>query len=73
MDRATAREIIARSMIPTESGSYMGGLEDQPILARSHGSIVIDTDGKQYLDFQSAVGFRRGCESGQSSRWPRWQ
>jgi len=53
MDRATAREIIAHSMIPTEGGSYMGGLEEQPILAQSHGSIVIDTDGKQYLDFQS--------------------
>jgi len=53
MDRQTARGIIAHSMIPTEGTSYMGGLEDQPILARSHGSIVIDTDGKQYLDFQS--------------------
>lgn len=53
MDRQTAREIIANCMIPTEGTSYMGGLEDQPILAESHGSIVIDTDGKQYLDFQS--------------------
>jgi 2,2-dialkylglycine decarboxylase (pyruvate) len=53
MDRQIAREIIANSMIPTEAGSYMGGLEDQPILARSHGSIVIDTEGRQYLDFQS--------------------
>lgn len=53
MDRQTAREIIANTMIPTEGTSYMGGLEDQPILAESHGSIVIDTDGKQYLDFQS--------------------
>lgn len=53
MDRQTVREIIANTMIPTEGTSYMGGLEDQPILAESHGSIVIDTDGKQYLDFQS--------------------
>lgn len=53
MDRQTARAIITHSMIPTEGTSYMGGLEDQPILAQSHGSIVIDTDGKQYLDFQS--------------------
>src|ERR1700733_1493443 len=53
MDRATAGEIIAHSMIPTEGGSYMGGLEEQPILAQSHGSIVIDTDCKQYLDFES--------------------
>src|ERR1700733_6631948 len=53
MDRATAGEIIAHSMIPTEGGSHMCALEEQPILAQSHGSIVIDTDGKQYLDFQS--------------------
>jgi len=53
MDRQTAREIIATAMIPTEGTSYMGGLEDQPVLAESHGSIVIDTNGKQYLDFQS--------------------
>jgi 2,2-dialkylglycine decarboxylase (pyruvate) len=53
MDRQTARDIIAHSMIPTEGSSYMGGLEDRPILAESHGTIVIDTDGKQYLDFQS--------------------
>jgi 2,2-dialkylglycine decarboxylase (pyruvate) len=53
MDRKTARDIIAHSMIPTEGTSYMGGLEEQPILAESHGSIVIDTNGKQYLDFQS--------------------
>jgi 2,2-dialkylglycine decarboxylase (pyruvate) len=53
MDGQAAREIIANSMIPTEGTSYMGGLEKQPILARSHGSIVIDTDGRQYLDFQS--------------------
>jgi len=53
MDRQTAREIIANAMIPTEGTSYMGGLEDQPILASSSGSIVIDTEGKQYLDFQS--------------------
>jgi 2,2-dialkylglycine decarboxylase (pyruvate) len=53
MDRQKARGIIANTMIPTEGTSYMGGLEDQPILAESHGSIVIDTDGKQYLDFQS--------------------
>lgn len=53
MDRQTTRDIIAHSMIPTEGTSYMGGLEDQPILAASHGSIVIDTEGRQYLDFQS--------------------
>jgi 4-aminobutyrate aminotransferase-like enzyme len=31
----------------------MGGLDERPILARSSGSTVVDTDGKQYLDFQS--------------------
>lgn len=53
MDRRIARDIIANTMIPTEGSSYMGGLENQPILASSSGSIVTDTDGKQYLDFQS--------------------
>jgi 2,2-dialkylglycine decarboxylase (pyruvate) len=40
-------------MFPTEKKSYMGGLEDRPILASSIGSTVVDTDGKEYLDFQS--------------------
>ena len=31
----------------------MGGLEKRPVLAQSHGTIVTDTDGKEYLDFQS--------------------
>ena len=31
----------------------MGGLEDRPILAQSSGVTVTDTEGKQYLDFQS--------------------
>lgn len=31
----------------------MGGLEDRPILTQSHGSTVVDTEGKAYLDFQS--------------------
>jgi 2,2-dialkylglycine decarboxylase (pyruvate) len=53
MDRETARDIAKRWMIPTESSSYMGGLEDQPILASSHGATVTDTDGRTYLDFQS--------------------
>jgi len=53
MDPETARDIAARTMIPTETSSYMGGLEDQPILARSLGTTVTDTAGRQYLDFQS--------------------
>jgi 2,2-dialkylglycine decarboxylase (pyruvate) len=53
MNRDTAREIAARWMIPTERSSYMGGLEDQPILVASSGCTVTDTDGRTYLDFQS--------------------
>jgi len=53
MDRTRAREIVDTWMFPTEKASYMGGLEDRPILARSLGATVVDTDGKEYLDFQS--------------------
>ena len=53
MDRAKAREIINTWMFPTEKKSYMGGLEDRPILAKSAGVVVTDIDGKEYLDFQS--------------------
>lgn len=53
MNREAAREITAKWMFPPEKASYMGGLEDAPILAKSYGSIVVDADGKQYLDFQS--------------------
>ena len=53
MNGDVARRIVAETMIPTEASSYMGGLEDQPILASSHGSTVTDIDGKSYLDFQS--------------------
>ena len=53
MDRKRVRAIVRRWMIPTEEGSYMGGLEDRPILVRSKGSVVVDTEGKEYLDFQS--------------------
>jgi 2,2-dialkylglycine decarboxylase (pyruvate) len=52
MDRERARDIVNRWMFPTAKTSYMGGLEDRPILAKSHGSTVVDTDGKEYLDFQ---------------------
>src|SRR3546814_20663931 len=40
-------------MFPTVKSSYMGGLEDRPILASAHGRTVVDTEGKEYLDFQS--------------------
>ncbi len=47
------REIVNKWMFPTEGGSYMGGLEDRPVLQYSRGSTVVDTNGKSYLDFQS--------------------
>jgi len=53
MDRSKAREIINTWMFPTEKKSYMGGLEERPILAKSAGVVVTDIDGKEYLDFQS--------------------
>lgn len=53
MDRKRAREISERWMFPTEPSSYMGGLEDRPILASAHDRTVVDTEGKSYLDFQS--------------------
>lgn len=40
-------------MFPTEPSSYMGGLDERPILASASGRTVVDTDGKSYLDFQS--------------------
>ena len=53
MNRTEARQIVKQWMFPTAPSSYMGGLEERPILAESHGSVVTDTDGKPYLDFQS--------------------
>ena len=53
MERAKAKEIVSTWAFPTVKTSYMGGLEDRPILAKSKGTLVYDTDGKEYLDFQS--------------------
>lgn len=53
MNAKRIRKIVRRWMFPTESGSYMGGLEQRPVLAESHGRTVVDTNGKEYLDFQS--------------------
>jgi 2,2-dialkylglycine decarboxylase (pyruvate) len=53
MDKKEAREIVERWMFPTVRSSYMGGLENRPILAKSEGRTVTDIEGKQYLDFQS--------------------
>lgn len=53
MDRDRARHIAKEWMFPTVKTSYMGGIEERPILAESKGSVVKDTEGKEYLDFQS--------------------
>ena len=53
MKKNQIKRIVDQWMFPTESGSYMGGLEDRPVLERSEGVIVTDTEGKEYLDFQS--------------------
>lgn len=53
MQRSEIKAIVERWMFPTEKSSYMGGIEGAPVLAASHGSTVVDTEGKEYLDFQS--------------------
>ncbi len=40
-------------MFFSEGASYMAGLERRPILAKSKGRKYIDTNGKEYIDFQS--------------------
>jgi 2,2-dialkylglycine decarboxylase (pyruvate) len=63
MDQKKASAIIEHWVMPTEEGTYMGGIENRPILASGHGSTVVDINGKKYLDFQSgqmgaAIGHR---------------
>ena len=53
MKRSEIKEIVERWMFPTEKSSYMGGVEDAPVLAESRGTVVVDTEGREYLDFQS--------------------
>jgi 2,2-dialkylglycine decarboxylase (pyruvate) len=53
MNTKKARAIVKRWMFPTVTSSYMGGLEDRPIIAETRGCTVVDTNGKKYLDFQS--------------------
>src|SRR5918996_1137585 len=55
MKRSEIKDIVERWMFPTEKSSYMGGIEDAPVIAESHGSTVVDTDGKEYLDFHSGL------------------
>ncbi len=53
MDKAEAKKIVNNYSFPTEGGSYMGGIENRPILAKSIDRTVTDTEGKEYIDFQS--------------------
>jgi 2,2-dialkylglycine decarboxylase (pyruvate) len=53
MDKAKVEEIVDTWMIPTPGAAYMAGLEDRPVLATASGSTVVDTTGREYLDFQS--------------------
>ena len=53
MEKKRVKSIVGKYMFPTEGTSYMGGLENRPIIAKSEGRTVWDTDGKAYLDFQS--------------------
>ena len=53
MDRDRVLKIADQWMIPTSKTAYMAGLESKPMIAASHGVWVVDTDGKEYLDFGS--------------------
>ena len=53
MDRARISSIAEEWMIPTSKTAYMAGLEAKPVIAAAHGVWVVDTDGKEYLDFGS--------------------
>ncbi|MDP7391704.1 MAG: aminotransferase class III-fold pyridoxal phosphate-dependent enzyme [Alphaproteobacteria bacterium] len=53
MEKKRVKSIIGKYMFPTDGTSYMGGLENRPVIAKSEGRTVWDTNGKAYLDFQS--------------------
>jgi 2,2-dialkylglycine decarboxylase (pyruvate) len=53
MDRARISRIAEQWMIPAAKTSYMAGLESKPVIAAARGVWVIDTEGKEYLDFGS--------------------
>ena len=52
MEKKQVKRIVELYIFPTEGTSYMGGLENRPVIARSEGRTVWDTDGKAYLDLQ---------------------
>jgi oxazoline/thiazoline dehydrogenase len=45
MDPKRVKRIVNRWMFPTVRSSYMGGLENRPVLQYSRGSTVVDTTG----------------------------
>ena len=53
MRKTAVKKIVSDYMFPAEGKSYMGALENRPILAKSNGRTVTDINGKEYLDFQS--------------------
>jgi 2,2-dialkylglycine decarboxylase (pyruvate) len=53
MDRVRISNIADQWMIPTSKTAYMAGLESKPVIAAARGVWVIDTEGKEYLDFGS--------------------
>jgi len=48
-----ARAILDQWAIGTSGGAYMAGLEGRPVIERTDGSYLYDTDGNAYLDFGS--------------------
>src|ERR1051325_4632213 len=53
MDRTRIASIAEQWMMPTSKTSYMAGLEAKPVIAAARGVWVIDTEGREYLDFGS--------------------
>ena len=53
MNKTKAKKIVSKWMFPTERSSYMGGIEERPILVKSKDRTVTDINGKEYLDFGS--------------------
>src|SRR5260370_28029664 len=53
MDRVRISNISDRWMIPTSKTAYMAGLEAKPVIAAARGVWVIDTEGREYIDFGS--------------------
>ena len=50
MQRTEIKDIVERWIFPTVKSSYMGGVEDAPVLAQSNGTTVTDTEGRYRID-----------------------